>query len=858
MSTNQPQRILGVILSVALALISITPFVVAQDLGLEVADGNVSAHWDAATGGTTLTQSFNLNDPMGWTGTPAPSLTEDGRWEAQLGLPSPKAFFRLEAAGPPVAPPNLRVAQRDGGIRIEWDSTPDAASYTVYVGTGPGVGPGDHTASYSILLVNCFYVAALNPGDKVFVSVVGLNASGEGAVAVPVEAVTGPVGTVSGLAVQSFTTQLEDLFEVIAEGAVISLQALNNSVAQAFEGTADSNGNFRIPDVPVGNYNLSYQYNGQAGGLATPVTVTEEGTVIAPLQLTFGPQPPTANRTLLGKVRHSDGSPPRFDLPEFGIHERPVTVIDFASGSRLTVDPDRHGAFALTDIPPDYPITVTVTFKQLQAVAVIQQPAEGAGLRPVDIQFTEILPRAHRITAFQNGHEVQCIAPGVPVTFVAEVDNPDALTEEPHWIAEFNGQTQLSTDPSPSFTFDQPSGPPEPGLADAQDSGMARIRFLPTCLSLLGLPAIDLPFEPLLFNPNCWSGVATVWDPALPNELNPATPATITLSRSVGASPLPGSTSQPNGFFQVGVHPSTAAPYIVRVDKPGHMPFLWPFEFRLPLEADFSVVPATTYNADQDGLGIVINHPSGARLTLPVGSVQDTAGTYTDTVVIEMVYLAMKNQHPLPPNPEVRDGAYRGGIFAEGAVWFSLRKPTGGVLTTTPAATLRIPSTNPLLDPTLKGYHQDETTAYFERWGTGPGDATKVGTGLYEIPLGAEGLFMIGSDKILNELIVEADRSLNYPFEVLVGFSNFPVRIDGFCQNSFGHLYVPRTISQGLKGPRPEARPRAALHRSHQPGNPHPVLHEGFRLQQTLRPADPACHPARYCPALGTGLPRQQ
>ncbi|NNC89262.1 MAG: fibronectin type III domain-containing protein [Akkermansiaceae bacterium] len=754
----------------------------------------VILEWNASTGGTTLKWNDDLSNPAGWQNAPGPTPGDNGQWEAQFTVTPPKSFFRLEPAGPPVAPPNLRMIVRDGVFRLEWDSTPDAAEYTVYVGPDPGVGPGNHLASFTLPLTNCFEVVGLAAGQKYFVTIVGSNAAGTGPPAPPVEGVFGPVGVVSGRAVQTFTSSVGDSFDVIGEGAVVSLRKRNDPVAIPFEGIADDRGNFRIPEVPVGIYDVSYLFNGRVGFSPAQLDVGPEGAVLSPLVLATGQQPPQPATTLLGAVCHSNGTPARVDLPEFGISERVEVQVSFAGGTGAVVHPDRHGAFALTDIQPDYPITLTATFKQLEAVAVIQQPP--GDLDPVRFHFVERIPRPHRIRAYQNGQEVRCIAPGIPVTYVAEVDNPDGLAEDPHWIAEFNGQKQLSTDPSPTFVFDQPPGPPGQGLGDAQDSGTARVRLLPTCLSLLDLPSFDLPVEPLLWNPNCWSGVACVWDPAQPEDLVSADPATITVTRTGASSPLNSATSQPNGYFEVFTHPSTKAPYTVRVDKPGHMPFLWPFEFQLPLEADFCVVPAQTYNADQDGVGgITINHPSGAVLRLPNGSVLDGGSPYAGTVIIEMVYLAMKSRHPMPPNAEVRDGGSRAGISAEGAVWFSLRKPLGGVLTTTPAATLTIPTTTAVSDPTLSGYHQDETTAYFERWGYGLGKfANMVGTGLYEIPLGTEGLFMIGEDKILNELIIEADRSLNYPFDVLIDFSIFPVTIHGFCQNSLGHLYVPRDI----------------------------------------------------------------
>ena len=92
-------------------------------------------------------------------------------------------------------------------------------------------------------------------------------------------------------------------------------------------------------------------------------------------------------------------------------------------------------------------------------------------------------------------------------------------------------------------------------------------------------------------------------------------------------------------------------------------------------------------------------------------------------------------------------------------------------------------------------YQQNEATGYFEPWTV----STKTSVRHYVLNLGRSGLFLLGNDQPLVELVFEADRSLNYPFGVLIGGWNswlpnvhsiFPVTVQSNCRNSFGHIYV--------------------------------------------------------------------
>lgn len=278
---------------------------------------------------------------------------------------------------------------------------------------------------------------------------------------------------------------------------------------------------------------------------------------------------------------------------------------------------DHRGAFGFKGQTLAYPITLTATYKDLTPVTV-QVPFPPQGIVPMELRFANPLPQVTRITTWQQGNEVQSITSGEPVTFVAEFNNPSGLTLDPHWIAEFNGQKQLSTAVSPTFTFVQPAGPAGPGLGDPLDSGSVIIRFYPACF-----PPEIKTLTPVEILPNaltpCWSGTACIWNPDSPDDLASAHPATITLTRNLGL-PLATSTSQDNGYFEMGTSPTAYPPYRLKVEKEGYAPFIWPFEHRLPREADFCVYPLGAAWISLETLaGTPLTYGVGVTLAIPTG-----------------------------------------------------------------------------------------------------------------------------------------------------------------------------------------------------------------------------------------------
>jgi hypothetical protein len=150
-------------------------------------------------------------------------------------------------------------------------------------------------------------------------------------------------------------------------------------------------------------------------------------------------------------------------------------------------------------------------------------------------------------------------------------------------------------------------------------------------------------------------------------------------------------------------------------------------------------------------------------------------------IIVTMATFDPTVRHPL--------AAGGGSARAESAQWHSRPMAASGSRSRitsafrsgpTAACTLTMKVPTHVNNLTMPGYHQVESTGYFERWGYSPGtDAIKTGTGAFTVTLGTKGLFLVGFDWPLVEMFIEPDRTLGYPFEVRVSKSIFGVTAQG-------------------------------------------------------------------------------
>lgn len=781
----------------------------APQLSLALQPGRrLLIRWQAQSGGTQLVWTDSLGNPTAWQPLAGVQPMGGAVWQAEFNAAFPRAFFTLHPASLPVAPPNVRLIPVGDHFQLEWDSTSDAAGYVVYIGLTPAVGPGNAVRVLNVPLANAVEILGLDPGKTYYVAITATNAQGEGSPSQVLSGVFGPKGVLGGTAVQSFPLGSGETFEVLAEGATINVASLGNAGAPPLRVVTDADGHFRFPNLPVGEYVVGYVFGGQAGFLPGPVVVSETGAAISPLVIPSGPQRPPPGSTLLGTLTLSDGSPARCDIEEFDLHVRSTLRALLGSGDARVVVPDRNGAWALTDLTPsDFPISLVMDYGGLpqRTVTISAAPLE---LTRIALVFPEILPSVKDVRVFQNGHEVETIARGVPVTVVGEIENPDGLPVEPRWIAEFNGQRQLATGPSATFLFNQPPAPPGPGLGDPRDSGLVLVQLLPTGIKNVGPPK---GWQLDIAGVGCWAGVVAEWSPYGPNVVVGTEPATVIVKHAGPLSPSTASTIMGRGgYFEMPVDPTGVPPYLVRAEKPGYMRFLWPFEQRLPDEATYCVTAAQTLYATQHPSGPqTLTHPLGGSITIPWGAVTDPLNqAWFGDLVVTMAVFDPFVHHPLPPGAEVRGPGLRNGVHSYGGVWFDITNEFGVPLTPTSACTLTLPVPSFVTVSTMPGYHQVESTGYFERWGFGGGpNSVQTASGKYTISLGTKGLFLVGFDNTLVELFIEPDRTLGYPFDVQVYKSVFPITVQGFHKLNIGKLFVPRSWGAQLRVIDPRVAP---------------------------------------------------
>lgn len=173
-------------------------------------------------------------------------------------------------------------------------------------------------------------------------------------------------------------------FEVQAEGAVITL-TLTGQPGVSFSATVNGRGEFHLPDSP-GNYIASYLWNGVAGTFPFRMNLGLTDVQSTVLNFLAGALPPSPATTLLGTVTLPGGLPARVNAPPFGLSAQATLHATFGDGSSRTVNPDAHGAFALTEIAGGFPVILTAVYQGLTAVTTIAAPP--AALSVDHLQFS--------------------------------------------------------------------------------------------------------------------------------------------------------------------------------------------------------------------------------------------------------------------------------------------------------------------------------------------------------------------------------------------------------------------------------------------------------------------------------------
>ena len=339
---------------------------VASDFGIDsVPGGKVVVKWQAAAGASPLYWAPSLDNPVAWQLLHGAIPIPGNYWQAEFLTSPARAFFRVQPAATPVPPSNVRLIMTGDHFRLEWDSTSDAAGYTVYIGLTQGTGPGSYLQRLTLPLANVLEITGLTSGQTYYLAIAATNAAGEGAPAAVLSGVFGPKVNFTGRAVQSFLLPSGAAFEVLAEGTVLQLVRVGGGDGAGYQTTVNANGEFSLQDLPAGSYLISYFVNGRFVPLPAPARIWNGLPLTGPLVLPSGPSPPPPGMTLLGYLRLSTGDPARISMPRFGLNAQAQITVMFADGSSRIVVPDALGAWAVPEITGSFPVTITARYQGL-------------------------------------------------------------------------------------------------------------------------------------------------------------------------------------------------------------------------------------------------------------------------------------------------------------------------------------------------------------------------------------------------------------------------------------------------------------------------------------------------------------
>ncbi len=750
-----------------------------------------AVRWNAGTGAYDLKWSTDLK--FEGAATLLPSMAADGSWRAEINAAKQRGFFSLLPAGAPAVPKDVALLMGRTDWRLTWTPAAEAGGYLIIIHEMGSGGSGPLLPLGSDLVLDVGWAASavlpeLTKGAKYSITLVAKNDAGQSDVSEPVQGTYGPGGPVYGYAAYQYVSPDGQPLYVRAGGALVILKRVGAPISEIpLFIECDESGAFRAPFVSADSYTVETVT--QLGIPGPPVTlqVGQEGATIQPVSIATDPH------SIFGRIRFADGTRVGMDDPLWGISHR-ATVQILRKGTTLIseVMADAQGGYAAP--PPesgDYPVTIKVSYQNLETSLTINPSEEEQGKPPIrDLKFTDSPPRATRISAWQNGKEVEQIKPGVPVEFHAEADNPKGLPLDHRWHVEsLDGKGDKQKKEFPEFSFQ----------ADSKDQDVT-IR-----LNLSDLASTSFTtfrtfriFSPPAGAVGAYSGMVAAWDPASPDALSPLSGATITCRPPDGV-PVSSSTNA-NGYFESNVHPSFysygyPAPhydYLVRVEKPGYVRFLWAFNSSLPNEQTFPLVPTVTSTLTYNGSPTTVTHSNGMSVGIMAGGLQTSAGLpYTGPITVSTATFNPLIRLPLPHGMFINSGLYANQLLdPTHAAWVDIRTDAGAPLILT-GVNLAFPTAAILpLSRNYDAYWQNETSALFDPADTATSTAGSSGIIL---PVTKSGLYFLGEHRAAGELSFEADRSLNYPFEVMVGKSTFPITIKGPSDTNwtFGTLFFP-------------------------------------------------------------------
>lgn len=689
----------------------------------------------------------------------------------------PHAFFRLDPAIPPGKVSGLVGGALHFGLSLHWEPDPLAKTYSLYIGEKPDTGPGSYLKAIHDLVANDYILEGFPTDAVYYIAVFGVNDKGTSPPSGSIRKAIARTGRVSGsMGVRMSDADGTPFTKILPSLFVRLLEQPGNFEVDGVKTGPD--GRFEFVDVAPGDYRLAWDGDPLVydGALKDSFHVDRGlhplGDIVADSRPGF----------ISGRIHFQGGLPAVFTDRIFGIDLRPTLLVHNVKGAPVAmVQVDGDGAFALAGLDPgEFPVTLTAEFRGTTAVAKIPSP-QLAG--PVDLVFGLESPRVVSAVPTQDGVRVPILDCGRPIRVETQIDAPDQQTVSVRWAALTpSGQMLgLADGENPTFKFnlDRETVVHFHGLVEAPGA-------LPTTIDFRVAASCGVFGR--------FTGRVGIW-----NELAPESLAALegVIVRARIGSLLRSAVTDAAGNFELLAVPHLG-PMVLTLEKPGYVPWSWRFEGR-PTEKEYGMVPTEIMSATIPAAG----QPTASLPIFGYGYVFPPAcftvnGTpYSGPVVIEhaLVRLGDGVIQPFPPNPmrEVPGGLV-GALNPLNYLWLAVRGPNGEVLRPisgpgAPRLWFYLPPPQNLPRQLLR---RDESQGLFVDGGITSGTRAPNSPFVdFQYPLThAAGLWTTESTAITSQSDIEisADRSLNYPFDVLVNNSTFPVTVHGPGQHDIGSL----------------------------------------------------------------------
>lgn len=693
----------------------------------------------------------------------------------------PHAFFRLDPTVAPDKPRGLTADPLHDGLSLHWEPDPLATTYSLYVGETPDVGPEKHLKAIHGLGGNDFILEGF-PADKVlYFSVLGVNSRGSSPPSSGLRKAFAGTGRVSGnLGVASQDADGAPFVKSLAGHAVRLLLAPDN--LEVDRSTTGAGGRFEFADVPPGSYRIAWDGDALVFDGATKDTFqVDQG--LRPLGDLLADARPGF---ISGRTHFRGGIPAVFTDRVFGIDHRAVVTAFNLKGTPVGVtEVDDDGAFAFAGFPPeDYPITFTAEFRGSQATAKIPSP-QAPG--PAQLVFGVDPPRVVSAVPVQDEVRIPIVDCRRPFRIETRIDGPEQQAVSIRWAAFTPAGRVLGVSdgvqPTFKFSVDQETVLHFHGVVEAPGAVPTTIDF-------------RVPFTCGAFSR--FTGRVAVWNEVASESLEPVAGA-IVRARVGGA--LRTAVSDADGSFELAAVPNIG-PMVLSIEKPGFMPWSWRFEGR-PSEKEYGLVRASTNTATIPAAGQPPVTVGFLRYGLILPPRCFTAGgvPYSGPIVIEEAYVGLGKfaLQPFPADPLRNLGGILDAADPSEYQWLAVRGAGGEVLTPVegeggPKILYRKP-----VEGARRLFRKDGQQGIFEFAGSSDGESAPPFR-VYTFPLShAASVWM--TELVYNlddsQVQISADRSLNYPFDVLVNNSAFPVTVHGPGQHDTGPIrlrtYYPFT-----------------------------------------------------------------